>query len=454
LNLRPPGPEPENSPFLKSGKIRNWKSELKLDYSKSPEYILRFMYIREFTAKNYLVHKNTTVELSPITVFVGPNGGGKSAFFDAILNFSMVARGSLRQAFAPFPYSYMATKYHGASKLARIGFDVVLSDHASDSKYLRYQIDYAQKGPSESGTPSFQIFHELLVQLPENKTLFDRTDVDSSPLTKAAKFVEEDRGIFAALRAAFLNKQPEGKYESLGETAREISRFNRFRLSPYNLAGTSRLPDLTEEGNAPRLGHTGDDLAACLYYMQEKKDPVLENVFERVREVVPGFKGFEFTFWGSDRVAFSMEFEDNRGTVSSVRLSDGLLLFLGLMVLTYSSNRPPVMLIEEPENGLTPTALKLFYKAVRELAFAKDQAARSQILISSHSPFIICEAWNGEDRDFIHQVKIENGQAVVRKFSDAVKEQQIVLGKDKDNQGKRTILGLRNAEELMSGYLS
>src|ERR1035437_5530328 len=27
LNLRPPGPEPENSPFLKSGKIRNWKRE-------------------------------------------------------------------------------------------------------------------------------------------------------------------------------------------------------------------------------------------------------------------------------------------------------------------------------------------------------------------------------------------------------------------------------------------
>src|ERR1035437_146996 len=27
LNLRPPGPEPEDSPFLKSGKIRNWKWE-------------------------------------------------------------------------------------------------------------------------------------------------------------------------------------------------------------------------------------------------------------------------------------------------------------------------------------------------------------------------------------------------------------------------------------------
>jgi len=110
------------------------------------------------------------------------------------------------------------------------------------------------------------------------------------------------------------------------------------------------------------------------------------------------------------------------------------------------------MLIEEPENGLTPTALKRFYQAIRELAFATDIAKRSQILISSHSPFIICEAWNGEDREFIHQVKIENGQAVVRKFSEAVGQQGIVLGRD-DN-GNRSVLGLRNAEELMAGYLA
>ncbi len=282
--------------------------------------------------------------------------------------------------------------------------------------------------------------------------MFDRKDIDSSPLKKAIKYVEDDRGIFAALRAAFLSKESEGKFDSLGDTAKEISRFNRFRLTPYDLAGSSPLPDLTEGGNPPRLGHTGSDLAACLYYMQEKKDPALESILKHVREVVPGFRGFEFTFSGSDRVAFSMDFEDDRRTVAATRLSDGLLFFSGLMVLTYSSNRPPVMLIEEPENGLTPTALKRFYQAVRELAFAKEAAKRSQVLISSHSPFVICEAWNGDDRDFIHQVKIENGRAVVRKFTDAVKEEKIVLGKD--DKGNRTVLGLRNAEELMAGYLA
>ena len=65
---------------------------------------------------------------------------------------------------------------------------------------------------------------------------------------------------------------------------------------------------------------------------------------------------------------------------------------------------------------------------------------------------MICEAWNGEDREFIHQVKVVNGQAVVRKFADVIGQEGAVLGKDE--LGKRTVLGLRTAELLMSGYLS
>ena len=59
-------------------------------------------------------------------------------------------------------------------------------------------------------------------------------------------------------------------------------------------------------------------------------------------------------------------------------------------------------MIEEPENGLTPQAVKSFYAAVRALAYNQNVEQRSQILLSSHSAFVMCEAWNGEDRDFIH----------------------------------------------------
>jgi hypothetical protein len=302
---------------------------------------------------------------------------------------------------------------------------------------------------AEVGSPTFQIFRELLESSTGAK-LFDRDNATASPLKQALKYVDSDYGILAAVRKADLEGLSDGN-QLVSDCAKEIGRFNKFRLAPNELSRPSRLPELSGEAlAAPRLGYEGEDLAACLYYMNETKDPALPKIIEEVQSVLPAFEGFEFNVVGVDKVVFSMKFSDGRGSINAGRMSHGNLIFLGLMVLTYSPNRPPVMLIEEPENGLTPAALKRFYQAVRALALREDPNQRSQILISSHSPFVMCEAWNGEDRDFIHQLKIENGQCVTRKLSDAVTSQGVNLGKD--NNGNRTVLGLRNAEELMSGY--
>jgi predicted ATPase len=220
------------------------------------------------------------------------------------------------------------------------------------------------------------------------------------------------------------------------------------------------MPDVTVDtslgtgppSTAPRLGYHGEDLAATLYYLSETKSPELERIKEKAKEIDDQFAGFEFNNVGTDRVAFSAVYSDARQIVPAVRLSAGMLTYLGLIVLVSTANRPPVLMIEEPENGLTPQAIRSFYRAVRQLAYGDEPVMRSQVLISSHSPFVICEAWNGEDRDFIHQVKIADGKAVIRKFSDVIVERQIHLAKDHD--GKRTHLSLANAEEIMSGYLS
>jgi hypothetical protein len=64
---------------------------------------------------------------------------------------------------------------------------------------------------------------------------------------------------------------------------------------------------------------------------------------------------------------------------------------------------------------------------------------------------VICEAWNGEDRNFIHQIKVDDGKALVRKFKTVIENEGIQLRKKK---GERTSLGLSTAEEVMSGYLA
>jgi predicted ATPase len=410
------------------------------------------MYIREIEIKNFLVHQATTMGLSPLTVFVGPNGGGKSAFFDAILNFSMLARGSLQQAFGSYPFSFRATLFRGASAVSRIGYLVSMSREKDDDSWLTYEIDYGQTGQDDEAG-RFTIFKERLVKQPGNQVLFDRSDADSYPLAQALP-LGQDRSIFAALRQAQITGTAPETDDLFAYCTQQISRFNKFRLDPFVLSQKSRLPDFEDTIGCVRtlrLGYHGEDLAATLYYFSETKSPLLDLIRQKIREIEPAFEDFAFNMIGTDRVGFSAVYNDKRGTVTAVRLSSGMLIFIGLIVLVLSPGRPSVLMVEEPENGLTPQAVKSFYRTIRDLAFTDILENRSQVLISSHSPFVICEAWNGDDRDFIHQVKVVDGKAQVRKFSDVIREQGIQLAKV---HGERTHLSLANAEEIMSGYLS
>ncbi len=407
------------------------------------------MYIRELRVRNYLVHQDTSITLSPLTVLVGPQGGGKSALFDAMLNFSMVSRGSLRQAFGPYPYSFNATKHRAASRVARIGYRVAMSRTREADEHFVYEIDYTQTGMSEDA-PTYTIPNERVTKQPGNVVLFDRADPDRYPITRGVE-LENDRSLFAAVRQAELADRQLETDELLAYCTEQISRFNKFRLDPLVLAQPSRLPDPSRSA-APRLGYHGEDLSATLYHLNETKDPTLEAIVEKIAAVDPQFTGFEFNAVGTERTAFSARYSDARQLVPSVRLSSGTLIYVGLITLVSTSNRPPVLMIEEPENGLTPQAVKSFYAAVRALAFNENVEQRSQVLLSSHSPYVICEAWNGEDRDFIHQVKVVDGRAHVRKFSEVIAQQGIQLRRD--NIGQRTLLGLVNAEEIMAGYLA
>ena len=399
-----------------------------------------------------MVHQDTRLELLPLIVLVGPNGGGKSAFFDALLNFSMLSRGYLRQAFGPYPYSFRATLFRGAQRVSRIGYEVAMSRTPTDDRFLVYEIDYSQTSADEDAR--FTIFVERLVSQPDGEVLFDRADVENSPLARGLP-IENDRGIFSALRQQQLSAETHAADELVSYCSQQISRFNKFRLDPGVLAAPSRLPEISGEptmASGPRLGYHGEDLAATLYHLSETKAPELDRIREKVKEVDSDFSDFEFNTVGTDRIAFSVAYSDRRRTIPSVRLSSGMLTYLGLVALVLTPNRPAVLMVEEPENGLTPQAVKSFYRAVRELAHGDDPSRRSQVLLSSHSPFVICEAWNGEDRDFIHQVKVVDGRAVVRSFSAVVRDQKVQLGRD--NTGQRTHLSLANAEEIMSGYLS
>lgn len=405
------------------------------------------MYIRHFSIKNFKIHRDTGLDLFPITVFVGPNSGGKSAIFDALVNFSMVCRGNLSEAFNQYPFSFDALRHHGASPSARIRYEAVLAVQPESKDSLKYVIEFSQN-PGTLEEPTYAIHNEEL--LADSKRVFSRSD-DICDLAGLTGLDFGGKSIFAAIRRAqwsddFTTAQP-----LISHCAREISRIGRYRLDPTLLARPGRVFDVepgetggpTSPFQAPRLAFRGSDLASVLYFLSETDSPILKQIVERVAEAIQGFAGFEFNRVGSDNVGFSVRFADRRGAVVAPNLSDGCLSMIGLITLALAPGRSGVLCVEEPENGLTPKATRVFYATMRDLAKAPE-TERTQILMSSHSPFVITDAWNGGERNFIYQCSPSEGIAKLAKFSEVVQGAGFLKSDG--------TLGLNLAEQVMDGF--
>lgn len=402
------------------------------------------MFIRKFEVSNFKIHRDTSLKLFPITVFVGPNSGGKSAIFDALINFSMVCRGNLSEAFNQYPFSFDALRHHGASASARIRYSVELSLDPQSAETLHYLIEFSQN-PGTEVEPTYSIHNEELRV--DSVLMFSRSK-DKCDFTGLPSLHYEDRSIFAAIRRAEWSDQFASAHPLIATCAREISRIGRYRLDPALLARAGRVVDVkpgevASAGPMPWLSYRGEDLASVLYFLSETESPILAEIVQRVAEGIQGFEGFAFNRVGSDRVGFSARFSDKRGSVVAPNLSDGCLTMIGLVTLALAPGRPATLCIEEPENGLTPKATRVFYRTVREIV-APSEGPRTQVLLSSHSPFVIVDAWNGEERDFIYQCHPSEGMAKIAKFSDVV-QQGGMLRTD-------GTIGLALAEQVMDGF--
>lgn len=390
------------------------------------------MYLKTFSVENYSAHKSTSIDLSPLTILVGPNGGGKSALFDALLNFSMVSRGKIGEAFGGYPYSYRAVLHHGSPPLSsRISFDADMCRSYSDSESLFYHIEYAQYGTAADDPPSYVVHNEHLERKPSGEILFDRSNPTTGQLSKSMDLAS-DQSLFSALRRQG-QSEDQVSTDLVAHCAVNVSRFAKFRLDPYILSIPSPIPDIGEANSAsltPTIKYKGADLAGTLYYLQQTGARELKEIEEHLKEVDSGFGGFEFNTVQTNEIGFSCRYVDDRGTIAAARLSSGTLAFIGLLVLVLSPKRPALLMIEEPENGLAPVAIKAFYRCIRDLSSKPEASLSSQTIVSSHSPILVEEAWNGSkdpDHRFIYHVKLEAGAAVVRPFEHVLQSEGGVL---------------------------
>ena len=177
---------------------------------------------------------------------------------------------------------------------------------------------------------------------------------------------------------------------------------HRYRWDPRYLA----MPSAPDSRWKFRMQPTGFGLPRCLDDLlgyDRRRFDQLEAEFLRV---FPGFGSIKLepcpayhsaqAFLGRDipslqqaegkRAGF--ELKESGAVLPASQASDGVSIVLAYLAVMHLPKPPVLILIEEPENGIHPKRLQ---EIVRILRMLVEKSSRTQILMTSHSPYLLDE---------------------------------------------------------------
>jgi len=153
---------------------------------------------------------------------------------------------------------------------------------------------------------------------------------------------------------------------------------------------TYHFDDTTDLTPAKRLANLGDNrflrpdggnLAAFLYWMQEKEPVRFRMVEEHIRLVAPFFECFVLAPFKLNENKIKLEWRQKGSNAyfDGYSLSSGTLRFICLAALLLQPEPPPLILLDEPELGLHPLAIRVLAEML------ESASMRSQVIIATQS---------------------------------------------------------------------
>lgn len=350
--------------------------------------------IEGFRVQNYRSLRDVTLgrllpagegdPLSPLTAVIGKNGSGKSTLFDA---FGFLA-------------DCLTIGVEAAcDKEQRGGFERMRSQAVQEP--IRFEVCYRETADTRP------ISYNLALDIDSNGRPFVVSEVFWQP--RLAENGEEHLPFMRLLRGEGLVLPGDNLSGSEGEpilvkltdtralgvatlgALRDHPRIARFRdflkgwyLSYFTPDAARSLP---VAGAQRHLNTRGDNIGNVVQFMERDNKERFQLVLHRIAERIPGIEKIEPIVTEDNRVL--LRFND-RGFVDpffAQQMSDGTLKLFAYMLLLEDPEPPPLICIEEPENGLYPKLLETLAKEFRAHATGADNAP--QIIVTTHEPYFL-----------------------------------------------------------------
>ncbi len=372
--------------------------------------------IRRIKIDGYKSFKNFEVELSPLSVILGPNASGKSNLLDAIhLLSQLVSRRTLKEAFEGHRGLPLESFYYGDCgyeellRKPKLTLALQVDVELSDWVVKRVSETIAQKR-NGLDRPGEQSERHLITE----RRLRYRIELEGMPRTGYVRVIDErleaiKKNGDAKKRKAFIERVPgdgvdrihlrmerqahptyhevgvehtivstnpyQPYYPHIAALRMELENWRLYYLEPRRL-----MREEVPLADVRSVGPSGDNLAAFF------------NVLENRLPHRGGLKSFNLALNQAMPTEAKVELVQRRDGLLALRLvengipysarlmSEGTLRLVGLLAALHPQNQATVVAFEEPENGVHPVRLKIISDVLKQAAHSGKQ-----IIVTTHS---------------------------------------------------------------------
>lgn len=362
-------------------------------------------------ALNFRSFKFVSQGLGPLQILVGPNASGKTSFLDTVSFLGALVSKGVAEAFwerSKNPVDIIWQRTPGALEFA---IEAAIPDKLRPTlrtpKYSLIRYELAINIDEETAEPSIT-FEKAFFKEHSEAPLQERLVFPDPPAPKRVVDAKSKSGSMILSKSATGNDnfyseiydRPGKGWAPSFKLGRKRSALGNLPADEENFPAASHLRQLLQQGvqkimlNSLLLRQASPPGQARSFQPDGSNLPwVIDNLFRKhesqfkrwlahLQTALPNIVDVSITMRDDDRHAYLNVHYAGGLKAPSWIISDGTLRLMALTILPYLPDFDGIYLIEEPENGIHPTAVQTIYQSL-------SSVYGGQVLIASHSPVLL-----------------------------------------------------------------